>query len=68
VGTTSEEEEGKPPKPLMNPNVAIELGYAYGKLATDCFLPVLNLSYAQRALQRGDKKIFDRAGEVPRAF
>jgi len=32
-------------KPLMNPNVAIELGYAFGKLGTDCFLPVLNLAY-----------------------
>jgi hypothetical protein len=29
----------------MNPNVAIELGYAFGKLGTDCFLPVLNLAY-----------------------
>jgi hypothetical protein len=30
------------PKPLMNPNVAIELGYAFGKLGSDCFLPILN--------------------------
>jgi len=32
-------------KPLMNPNVAIELGYAFGKLGTDCFLPVLNRTF-----------------------
>jgi hypothetical protein len=36
---------GKNPKPLMNPNVSIELGYAFGKLGTDCFLPILNLAY-----------------------
>ena len=37
--------DGEKPKPLMNPNVAIELGYAFGKLGSDCFLPVLNLAY-----------------------
>jgi hypothetical protein len=42
---TAPAEEGQPPKPLMNANVAIELGYAFGKLGTDCFLPVLNLAY-----------------------
>jgi hypothetical protein len=32
-------------KPLMNPNVAIELGYAYGALKSDSFLVVLNEAY-----------------------
>jgi hypothetical protein len=32
-------------KPLINSNVAIELGYAYGKLGTDSFLAVLNKAY-----------------------
>jgi hypothetical protein len=32
-------------KPLINSNVAIELGYAYGKLGTDAFIPVLNKAY-----------------------
>ncbi|MEW6506014.1 MAG: hypothetical protein AB1457_18845, partial [Chloroflexota bacterium] len=39
---------GEEPKPLMNPNVAIELGYAFGKLGTEHFLPVLNLAYGDQ--------------------
>src|SRR5689334_11472289 len=42
---TAPAKEGETPKPLMNPNVAIELGYAFGKLGTDCFLPVLNTAF-----------------------
>src|SRR5579871_1781534 len=46
-GPDRPDKDGTPekPKPLMNPNVAIELGYAYGKLGTDCFVPVLNKAY-----------------------
>jgi hypothetical protein len=33
------------PKPLINSNIAIELGYTYGKLGTDSFLAVLNKAY-----------------------
>ncbi|MGA8498166.1 MAG: hypothetical protein WB764_21960 [Xanthobacteraceae bacterium] len=36
-------------KSLMNPNVAIELGYAFGKIGTDRFLPVLNLAFGDVA-------------------
>jgi hypothetical protein len=36
---------GKREKPLMNPNVAIELGYAYGALKSDCFLTILNEAF-----------------------
>jgi hypothetical protein len=46
-GPDRPDKDGKPlkPKPLMNPNVAIELGYAYGKLSTESFLAVLNEAY-----------------------
>ena len=46
-GPDRPDKDGKPqnPKPLMNPNVAIELGYAYGKLNTESFLAVLNEAY-----------------------
>jgi hypothetical protein len=38
-GPDRPDKDGKPlePKPLMNPNVAIELGYAFGKLGTESF-------------------------------
>src|SRR5260221_5967170 len=46
-GPDRPDKDGKPqkPKPLMNPNVAIELGYAYGKLSTESFLAVINEAY-----------------------
>ncbi len=46
-GPDRPDKDGKPqkPKPLMNPNVAIELGYAYGKVSTESFLAVLNEAY-----------------------
>src|SRR5260221_5315209 len=45
------DKDGKPqePKPLMNPNVAIELGYAFGKLGTESFLPILNKAYGDES-------------------
>ena len=39
-------------KSLMNPNVAIELGYAFGKIGTDRFLAVLNLAFGDVAPAR----------------
>jgi hypothetical protein len=41
----SKDGEPQDPKSLMNPNVAIELGYAFGKLGTESFLLVLNEAY-----------------------
>lgn len=40
---TSEGE--KPGRPLMNPNVAIELGYAMGKLSDSAVIGVMNLAF-----------------------
>ncbi len=50
-GPDRPDKDGKPqePKPLMNPNVAIELGYAFGKLGTESFLPILNKAYGDES-------------------
>lgn len=48
VGTTPPipcNEGDKPGRPLMNPNVAIELGYAIGKLGDAAVIGVMNLAF-----------------------
>lgn len=48
VGTTPPipgNEGEKPGRPLMNPNVAIELGYALGKLGDSAVIGVMNLAF-----------------------
>src|SRR5450756_571917 len=48
VGTTPlipGNEGEKPGRPLMNPNVAIELGYAIGKLGDAAVIGVMNLAF-----------------------
>jgi hypothetical protein len=44
VGSTPKEVDGKS-KPMMNPNVAIEMGFALGKLTSARVLAVLNSAF-----------------------
>jgi hypothetical protein len=48
VGTSSLAKTGEEPKRLINSNVAIELGYALGKLGGSKVLMVMNEFYGQR--------------------
>jgi hypothetical protein len=45
VGKSSRKEKGKRPRAIMNPNVAIELGYAFKALTWSNCLGVINLAY-----------------------
>ncbi|MFN4922916.1 hypothetical protein [Bradyrhizobium sp.] len=45
VGKSSRKERGKRPRAMMNPNVAIELGYAIKSLTWSRCLGVMNLAY-----------------------
>src|SRR5262249_1563427 len=44
IGKTPTTDATKP-QPMTNPNAVVELGYAFGKVGTDCFLPVLNEAF-----------------------
>jgi len=46
--TTADDGNVRDGKPLMNPNVAIELGYAIGRLTDARILMVLNTAYGDR--------------------
>ena len=49
VGITTTQNEGTQPKKVINPNVAIELGYALHALGDRAFLMVMNEHYGSRA-------------------
>lgn len=49
VGVVSTEKDNEQPKKLINANVAIELGYALGKLGGEKVLMVLNEHYGDRS-------------------
>jgi hypothetical protein len=49
VGITTTQNEGTQPKKVINPNVAIELGYALHALGDSAFLMVMNEHYGSRA-------------------
>jgi hypothetical protein len=49
VGITTTQNEGAQPKKVINPNVAIELGYALHALGDRAFLMVMNEHYGSRA-------------------
>src|SRR5271166_3316347 len=49
VGETSNEKQRTQPKKLINPNVAIELGYALHALSDRALLMVMNDQYGSRA-------------------
>jgi hypothetical protein len=49
VGITTTQSEGAQPKKVINPNVAIELGYALHALGDRAFLMVMNEHYGSRA-------------------
>jgi hypothetical protein len=49
VGITTTQNEGTQPKKVINPNVAIELGYALHTLGDRAFLMVMNEHYGSRA-------------------
>jgi len=49
VGTTTTQKEATQPKKIINPNVAIELGYALHALGDRALLMVMNEHYGSRA-------------------
>jgi hypothetical protein len=48
IGQSDDVGEGSKPKPLMNPNVAIELGYALASIGDAGLLMVMNRAYGGR--------------------